>query len=356
MLSAAVLGLLDDMLDRDVSAADIDDTPKPKYGEDIFVDDGPRTFAEYIGQRGAIRQLSASITAAKKLGRRLPHVALASGAAGLGKTSLARIIAAELQVGIFETSGKLTVEDVRPILRGMADGDVLFIDEAHLLMASANAAESWLLSLMEGGILQTAYGREQMPDITVVAATTEFGKLKPAWQSRFMLRPVLKPYDDEEALQIARSHAERLGFGSNATDADGQPLDLPMPTDEVLATVASAANNSPRAVKPILIALRDAYLGEPGPDGFDVDLALEWVGVTRDGLDTMAVEYLLAMQVLSGRASAKSVAGVLGEPGSLQQTEQLLQQRGYLRIEPQGRVLTETGRVRARQLNQERAA
>jgi Holliday junction DNA helicase RuvB len=318
--------------------------PSPKRGEEIFGDGPyPRSWDQFIGQDTAIRHLKAVIASARARGTRPDHILLASGMGGVGKSSLARLIAYLLGVGFMELSGPVSVEEARAALRGMQNGDVLFLDEIHQLVTGGKGKAEWLLHLLQDGRLLTAAGSEPMPDVTIIGATTDAQRLPTTILGRFKVRPVLEAYTDEEALRIIKGMAYKLEFGSEL---------YPMPPDDTLAALATAANNAPRDMTALLVAYRDTYYdGEPG---FDINTAMAWAGVSSDGLNRIAQDYLLVLVSCEGKASLATIAGMLGEPGPLAHTENLLGQRGYITIESGGRRLTVDGVRRAGKLLHER--
>ncbi len=318
--------------------------PQPKRGADIFDGPYPRTWDEFIGQPLAREHLQAAIASSRRRGVRLEHVLIASGLAGIGKSSLARLIASELGAGLLALSGVIAVDEARTALRAMRDGDVLFIDEIHQIVGGNRARAEWLLHLLQDGRLLTARGAEPMPDVTVVAATTDAQKLPETILDRFVIQPTLVPYDEAEALMIASGLAGRMGFGGDVLG--------PVPNADLIA-LTQAANNAPRTMRKLLATYRDtAFRGEE--TRFDVDAALRWAGYTRDGLDEVAQKYLLVLVACEGRASLATIAGQMGEPGPLRHTEALLGVRGYITIEGNGRELTQAGVVRAGELLVER--
>lgn len=318
--------------------------PVPKYGDAIFDGDYPRDWEQLIGQRKAVTQIIAAMRSAFLREQRLDHVLLSSGLHGIGKSSIARLIAWGMGVGFMELSGPVSVDEARALLRGMQDGDVLFYDEIHQAVTGGKGKAEWLLHLLQDGRLLTAQGAEKAPNITVVGATTDAGRLPLTILSRFPIKPVLDPYTEDEATLIAEQLALRLGMGTDV---------LPLPSAGILRQVAIAGNASPRDMRALLVALRDVYLGLG--TGFDMDQARTWVGVTADGLTQGAQDYLITMLVqCEGRAGASTIAAALREPGPLGHTEQLLATKGYLRITPNGRELTEEGTVRTIKLLTER--
>lgn len=317
--------------------------PKPLVGDAIFDGtDYPRTWQEFVGQQQAVARLKAACFSARHRQQRMDHVLIASGIAGVGKTALARLVAADLGTGFVEVSGPIKVEDARPILNGMQDNDVLFYDEIHQAVSGGSAKAEWLLQLLQDGRLVTKSGVEELPKITVIAATTDAQKLPTTILGRFPIKPVIEPYTEAEAALIGTTMAERLGFGGEM---------LPHFTE--MDAVAKASNGNPRDMRAILIALRDTYFTS---STYDLDQALTWVGVTHDGLSKLAQDYLLVLLVTfeGGPTGEKTLASTLGEPGGLRHTEQLLVQKGYITIKPNGRQMTESGVDRAALLLKER--
>lgn len=315
--------------------------PAPKYGEDIFTGtDYPRTWEGFVGQERAVAQLKAACYSARYRRQRMDHVLLASGIAGVGKTSLAKLVAADLGTGLIEVSGPMKVEDARPLLQGMQDYDVLFWDEIHQAVSGGAAKAEWLLQLLQDGVLVTKSGVEVLPRITVVAATTDVQKLPTTIIGRFPIKPVLEAYTSAEAEQIAHTVAKKLGFG-----------DL-VPYYDDLSVVATASNGNPRDMRALLIALRDVYLAH---GQYRLAMALDWVGVTPDGLTRLAQDYLITLLTMfEGKGGERSIASALNEPGPLRHTEQLLVQHGYLSITPSGREMTEQGVTRTVELLRDR--
>ena len=316
----------------------------PKVGDAIFEGtDYPRRWEDFVGQRTAIDMLRAACFAAEVHDRRLPHILLATGLHGVGKTSLAKLIAASMGVGIVEVSGKISAKEIRAVLKGMEHNDILFIDEIHQLVSGGKANAEWLLHLLQDGVLMTARGPEQMPKVTVVAATTDKQKLPETILSRFPYQPVLEGYTDEEAATIAEGMAAKLGFDN---------VLLPAPSKETLAAIARAANNGPRDIKGLLTQLRDAatckYAMADEAGTYDLTTLYKWAGVTYDGLNTMAQDFLCVLLTASahsdsGCVSLKNLGSIMGEPGPLEHTEKLLLQKGYITVQPRGRQLTEVG-------------
>lgn len=306
-----------------------------KRGAQIFgTGDYPESWDGFIGQDDAIRQLKAAVTSAKHRHVSLDHVLLASGAQGIGKTTLAQIIAYEMGAGMVAISGPVTVAEARALLVQMEDGDVLFWDEIHLAVAGNRNRADWILPLLTDSVLMTKNTVERMPRVTVIGATTDVGKLPQTIISRFMVRPVLNYYTDEEGVLLTYNLADRMGI---------------ILSDEAnYARVARAADNNPRDIRMIITAVRDVGYAEG-----DLELAFEWAGVTHDGLSRVARDMLLVLLDSPDRtASLETVQALLGEPGPLRHAEQKVMQKGYVVITGRGRKLTERGVERAIKLTQ----
>lgn len=323
---------LQEQLRRATVALTATDGPAPLRGEDIFESnpDYPRSWDEFIGQSRVKARMRAAIASAKQRGTRLDHTLIATGQSGAGKTALAKLVAFDMGVGLVEMAGKVTAEEARKTISGMQDGDSLIIDEVHQM---GRRGSEWLLHLLQDGGFMTATGFQKMPDITVIAATTDAGVLPETVLNRFPVRPQFEAYTADEASQIAQQLAARTGI----------TLD-----DDTAHRVARACRGSSRDMKALLIALRDAaFATEDGT----FELALEWTGLTHDGLTRQMSDYLTTLVArCQGRAGLATIASIMGEPGPLHHTEKALMQLGYITIEPNGRKATAEGLKRVREL------
>lgn len=320
--------------------------PQRKVGEEIFGDGPyPHDLRDFVGQEVARTQIYAAMTAAVVQHKPMDHLLLASGTPGIGKTTLAKLIAMHLGVGIVELGGLIGDREVKMALHQMRDRDVLFLDEVHRMVNRGKARAEWLLQLLQDGVLVTPTGVVTAPAITVIAATTDAQKLPQTILDRFLLQPVLVPYNDDEATQIVLSHAKRMGFGLYDS--------LPMPEqDGWLRDVAVACNNNPRRMTSLLVSVRNIALstGPPlGPNGYDITQALEWGGLTRDGLDQLAQNYLTGLYGNGGQAGIATLRALLEEE-QLRHTEKLLIQKGMVQVTSKGRELTGLGMERAQAL------
>jgi holliday junction DNA helicase RuvB len=303
---------------------------EPKRGEEIFEGtDYPREWSGFIGQDKAKEQLQIQIASANARSARLEHTLFASGTHGIGKSTLATLLAHKAGVGITQTTGPLDVDDARRLIKPMRDRDILFIDEAHTLGRKGD----WMLPFMTEGKLYTSSGAIEAPDVTIVAATTDAGKLPQTVLSRFMVQPELVPYTPEEGAKIAAALATRLG--------------VEVPRGKVCQRIAVAADFNPRAMRQILTAVRDLQYARPDTHP-NLETAFEWAKVSEDGLTTLAREFLIILLTAKDNtASIESIKAQLGEPGPLKHEEQTLLKRSLITITGRGRQLTDMGRERA---------
>lgn len=319
--------------------------PKRKTGLDIFGDGPyPHSLDHFVGQLTARVQIVAAMTAAVKQQQPMDHLLLASGTPGIGKTTLAKLVAFHLDVGIVELGGLVGDREVKMALHQMRRGDVLFLDEVHRLVNRGKARAEWLLQLLQDGELVTPQGVVPSPGITVIAATTDAQKLPQTILDRFLIQPVLEPYTDQEAAQIAAEQAKRV-FGDF----------VPMPEQtDWLVDVARACGNNPRRMTMLLTNVRNTCLsGEPpvSERGYDISQARDWSGLTEDGLDALEQGYLTGLYSYGGHAGISTLRALLNEE-QLGQTEKRLIQRGYITIGTKGRELTGLGVERAQALVQ----
>lgn len=305
-------------------------TIKPKRGTEIFEGtDYPTEWEGFIGQRLAKEQLRVQVMSSLARNARMEHTLIESGIHGVGKTTLAHLLAFHGAAGLVQTSGPLTAEEAKKLMKTMSDRDVLFIDEAHTLGTKCD----WLLPFMTEGKLYTQRGAEQMPDITIVAATTDAGKLPLTLLSRFMVKPVIEQYSEDEAALIAGNLAVRM------------KVDL---AESYWGEVATAAAHNPRVMRAILTQIRDLKYALPESHP-NMEKALEYAGVSPDGLSIVARQILSILLVATKNTlSMQTIRDTLGEPGPLRHHEQALLQRRLIEITGQGRKLTQRGEARIR--------
>lgn len=314
---------------------------------DLVVDGYPLTWEDFIGQDMVKRQLQIACASAKQREAPLDHVLLASGRPGVGKTSLGFLCANTVGADVQMISGKVGLPEARVVISGMKDRDVLIIDEIHRLVQGGRMNAEWLLHLLQDGVLLGPIGPEEMPKVTIIGCTTDPGRLPPTIIGRFPLRPAIEPYTDDQAAAIASAmSATTLG-----------EVDLPLPTWENCKEIAIAGNNNPRAIKAIITNLRDLALIEGGhtDEGYDLTEALAWLGLTHDGLDRVAQRYLIALLVdFRGQpVGERSIIDRLAEPGGVSYSESVLMEKHLITKTKQGRMLTQDGIARARELKAE---
>lgn len=309
----------------------------------------PSHWDEFIGQKQAKVQLMTAITVAKKRQRPLEHILIASGTPGLGKTALALLVIGELGVRYRVQSGIVRPDDLISLFVGMEDGDCLLLDEVHRLADGGGRGgknAEWLLHYLQDGILITPLGPEKVPRCTVIATTTEAGRLPPAVLQRFQITPVIKPYSDDEAAQIAWRLAARV-LGDEG---------LTLPSLECCLRMAKASNNKPRIMRRLLVNLRNLVIAGGVDDDADYDLetALEWTGLTPDGLSEAACRYLTTVyEKFEARPVGRAMISSLIREGGhvIAEVEEDLQARGMLAWHgTSGRRLTFEGINRAHQL------
>ena len=321
----------------------LDSRPGPKRGDALFEGtDYPRRWDDYVGQQEAKNFLRAAAASAKYRNTRMDHVLIASGVAGIGKSALVRLIAKEMDVGLLEVQGTVDIADGIRALMTMQDGDILFWDEIHNAVASGKAKAEWLLSYLQDGVIVTPGGITQVPNVTVIAATTDAQRLPEAILSRFTVKPVLESYSDDEASQIVEVVSRNVFT----------KIGLAAPGEWNRKAIVEAANGNPRTITQLLKILRDSALAagmtDKTVDMYPMDDMYRWSGLTTDGLDRDAQQYMLTLYVApSFRSGEKAIAQALGQPGGVRHTEKLLIQKGFVRIATNGRELTAEGVERA---------
>lgn len=301
----------------------------------------PASWAEYIGQDRARKQLRMMAESARVRREPADHVLLEGGRGG-GKTALALLFAREAGRNVRMVSGAVRMQDARMMLWDMHDGDVLFYDEIHKVTEGGKKNAEWLLHLLQDGVLMTPLGPETVPRVTIVGATTDVGRLPETITGRFR-SIALTPYSDTQAAAIAQRLARPVLAG------------LKPPSEDNCAALAAAGNNNPRAIEKLLEALRDMVVtkaAKHGPTGYDLSALFDLLDLTPDGLDAPARTYLrvLATDFNGGPAGATTLAERLDEPGGVGHVEQVLMAKGLLARTQQGRLLTPAGVARVREL------
>ncbi|HST74532.1 MAG TPA: Holliday junction branch migration DNA helicase RuvB [Acetobacteraceae bacterium] len=300
----------------------------------------PQNLKEFIGQKATRENLAVFIEAARGRGEALDHVLL-HGPPGLGKTTLAQIVARELGVGFRATSGPVIQRagDLAAILTNLQPRDVLFIDEIHRLQPAIEevlypAMEDFQLDLIIGEGPGARSVRIDLPPFTLVGATTRAGLLATPLRDRFGIPLRLVFYTAAELELIVSRGAEKLGF---TLTADGA------------TEIARRSRGTPRIAGRLLRRVRDiASVEKSGPVDRDVaDAALLRLEVDRRGLDAMDRRYLLriAEHHAGGPVGVETLAAALAEARDTLEdvVEPFLIQEGLILRTSRGRMLGEPG-------------
>jgi len=297
----------------------------------------PQTLEEYVGQTRMKESLRICIEAAKQRGEALDH-AIFYGPPGLGKTTIAHIIAREMGVSIRSTSGLVLAHagDLAAILRNLQEGDVLFIDEIHRLPASVEEAlypamEDYQLDLVIGQGPATRTIKLDLPRFTLIGATTRAGALTSPLRERFGLVHRLDFYLPAELETIVTRSAGLLGV----------PIDR-----EGASEIAHRARGTPRIVNRLIKRVRDfAQIKAQGRITRDVAHdALAWLGIDSAGFDEMDRKILLSIldNFRGGPVGVESLAAAVNEEKTTLEDvyEPYLIQSGYLERTARGRQAT----------------
>jgi Holliday junction DNA helicase RuvB len=301
----------------------------------------PMRLVEFIGQRAICDNLKIFIDAAKSRSEVLDHVLLA-GPPGLGKTTLAQIIARELGVNFRATSGPVITKagDLAAQLTNLQPHDLLFIDEIHRLNP---AIEEILYPAMEDRQLDLIIGegpaarsiRIDLPPFTLVGATTRSGLITTPLRDRFGIPLRLNYYETEDLVTIVSRGAGVLGIGL---------------TEEGAHEIARRSRGTPRVAGRLLRRVRDfaAVAGIDPIDAKAADQALTRLEVDSRGLDAMDRRYLncIGVDFGGGPVGVETIAAALSEPRDAIEDiiEPYLIQQGFVQRTPRGRLITDAAR------------
>ncbi len=313
------------------------DNPQP---QEIIIDNAirPAKLQDYIGQHAVKEQMQIFISAATSRQEALDHV-LIFGPPGLGKTTLANIIAHEMGVGLKQTSGPVLEKagDLAALLTNLESGDVLFIDEIHRLSPMIEevlypAMEDYQLDIMIGEGPAARSIKLDLPPFTLVGATTRAGLLTSPLRDRFGIVQRLEFYDQEDLTGIILRSAKILDVQIDTNGA---------------REIAKRSRGTPRIANRLLRRARD--YAQVKADGFISEnvagLALDLLDVDVHGLDMMDRKLLLAVmeKFAGGPVGLDNVAAAIGEErGTIEDViEPYLIQQGFLMRTPRGRMATQ---------------
>ena len=298
----------------------------------------PLSFSDFKGQKQVIENLVVFVTAAKQRGESLDHVLL-HGPPGLGKTTLATIIANELQVNLRVTSGPVLDKpgDLAGLLTNLQEGDVLFIDEIHRL---SPVVEEYLYSAMEDFQIDIMIDKGPsarsvqltLNNFTLIGATTRSGLLTSPLRARFGIKFHLEYYDHEILTGIVKRSAGILNV---------------IIDDEAAVEIARRSRGTPRIANALLRRVRD-FAQVKGSGAIDIDITrygLKALNIDQHGLDEMDNRILSVIidKFSGGPVGLNTISTAVGEEsGTIEEVyEPFLIKEGYLKRTPRGREATE---------------
>ena len=312
----------------------------PNIPDELAVSIRPKSLSDFIGHETLKQNLSVFITGAKSRGEAMDHVLL-YGPPGLGKTTLAHIIANELGTNFRATSAPMLTKqgDLAAILTALEPMDVLFIDEIHRLPTAIeevlySAMEDFKLDIMLGEGPSAKSVRIDLPPFTLVGATTRTGLLSNPLRERFGIDLRLSFYSPQDLAKIIMRSANILG---TPIDSDGALM------------LAKSARGTPRIANRLLKRARD-FAAALGKDAITADIiktTLFQLHIDESGLDAVDRDYMMTIinHYAGGPVGIDNLAAALSEPADTIEDviEPYLMQLGFIQRTPRGRVVTESG-------------
>ena len=321
-------------MDNDKNILDVEELETDNFEATLR----PQTLNDYIGQEEIKSNLKVFIEAAKMRNEALDHVLL-YGPPGLGKTTLAHIIANELGSNIKTASGPSLEKsgDLAAVLSAIEPGDVLFIDEIHRMPKFVEeilypAMEDFELDIIIGADGKSRSIKIDLPPFTLVGATTRAGDLSSPLRDRFGIVSKLNYYKDEELQQIVKR--------------TGRVLDMEIDDDAALE-IAKRCRKTPRVANRLFKRVRDFALVE-GTGKIDYDITVDSLSrlqVDEYGLDQIDIEYLTALinKFNGGPVGVETIATAIGEEVTTIEdvVEPFLLQEGFIKRKQRGRMATD---------------
>ena len=312
----------------------------PNIPDEMAASIRPKTLADFIGHDSLKQNLSVFVSAARNRGEAMDHVLL-YGPPGLGKTTLAHIIANELGTNFRATSAPMLTKqgDLAAILTALEPMDVLFIDEIHRLPTAIeevlySAMEDFKLDIMLGEGPTAKSVRIDLPPFTLVGATTRTGLLSNPLRDRFGIDLRLSFYSKEDLAQIIMRSARILG-----TQIDMQGADM----------LAQSSRGTPRIANRLLKRARDfaSAINKDVIDGDIIKTTLYQLQIDNMGLDKIDREYInvIIKNYAGGPVGIDNLAAALSEPSDTIEDviEPYLMQLGFVQRTPRGRIITDLG-------------